>query len=117
MTKENFPPIDKDLVPKVKRRFDLKSIQSPSSINDDQIVQNSTEIGKKWGAQTTIVNEQEKILLASLRIMIPAYLDNQLTQSAAKQRVTKRFLILKALSEAGYHIEQEDLITDKRKKR
>lgn len=117
MKEENFPPIDKELLPKAKKRLDLKSLQSPNSMNDDQIAQNSTEIGKKWGAQTTIAIDQERTLLASLRIMVPAYLDNQLTQSAAKQRVTKRFLILKALSEAGYHIRQEDLITDKRKKR
>lgn len=54
---------------------------------------------------------------ASLRLMIPTYLDNQLTQIAARKRVTKRFLILKALSEAGYHLEKEDLVADKRRVR
>lgn len=54
---------------------------------------------------------------ASLRLMIPTYLDNQLTQIAANKRVTKRFLILKALAQAGYHLEKEDLITDKRRVR
>lgn len=55
--------------------------------------------------------------MASLRLVIPAYLDNQLTQIAASKRVTKRYLILKALSEAGYHIEKEDLVADKRRVR
>lgn len=55
--------------------------------------------------------------LASLRLMIPTYLDNQLTQIAASKRVTKRFLILKALAQAGYHLEKEDLVTDKRRVR
>ncbi|CAI3935377.1 MULTISPECIES: hypothetical protein [Commensalibacter] len=54
---------------------------------------------------------------ASLRLMIPTYLDNQLTQIAASKRVTKRFLILKALAQAGYHLEKEDLVTDKRRVR
>lgn len=55
--------------------------------------------------------------MASLRLVIPTYLDNQLTQIAAGKRVTKRYLILKALSDAGYHIEKEDLVADKRRVR
>ncbi|CAI3948913.1 unnamed protein product [Commensalibacter communis] len=55
--------------------------------------------------------------IASLRLMIPTYLDNQLTQIAANKRVTKRFLILKALDQSGYHIEKEDLVADKRRNR
>lgn len=55
--------------------------------------------------------------MASLRLVIPTYLDNQLTQIAAGKRVTKRYLILKALSDAGYRIEKEDLVADKRRVR
>jgi len=55
--------------------------------------------------------------VASLRIEVPAYLDDELTQKAAGQRVTKQFLVLMALRQAGYHIDDADIVADKRKAR
>jgi hypothetical protein len=40
-----------------------------------------------------------------------------LTQKAAALRVTKQFLVLMALREAGYHIADTDLVADERKAR
>jgi hypothetical protein len=48
---------------------------------------------------------------------MPVYLDDELTQKAAALRVTKQFLVLTALCEAGYHIAGADLVADKRKAR
>ena len=55
--------------------------------------------------------------LASLRIEVPAYLDEELTQKAASRRVTKQYLVLTALRQAGYHIDDADIVADKRKAR
>jgi hypothetical protein len=55
--------------------------------------------------------------VASLRIEVPAYLDDELTQKAAARRVTKQFLVLTALRRDGYRIEDADLVADKRKAR
>jgi len=48
---------------------------------------------------------------------MPVYLDDELTQKAAALRVTKQFLVLTALPQAGYHIADAGIVEDKRKVR
>jgi hypothetical protein len=48
---------------------------------------------------------------------MPVYLDDELTQKAAALRVTKQFLVLTALRQAGYHIADAGIVADKRKVR
>jgi hypothetical protein len=55
--------------------------------------------------------------VASLRIEVPVYLDNELTREAAEKRVTKQYLVLTALRQAGYRIDDADIVADKRKAR
>jgi hypothetical protein len=52
-----------------------------------------------------------------LHLAIPEYLDRELAMVAAAERVTKLYLVLKALAEAGFHIEPTDLVPDGRRKR
>ena len=40
-----------------------------------------------------------------------------LTVAAAQQRVTKRFLVLSALRDAGFFVETEDFLEDERRRR
>jgi hypothetical protein len=40
-----------------------------------------------------------------------------LTLQAADQRVTKQYLVLKALQQVGYRVDPVDLVEDKRKAR
>ncbi|WP_407523763.1 hypothetical protein [Methylobacterium oryzisoli] len=42
-------------------------------------------------------------------------LDRELAIRAAEQRVTKQYLVAKALQNAGYRLDDADLIEDKRK--
>lgn len=55
--------------------------------------------------------------VASLRLEIPDYLDRELALAAAQRRVTKAFLVLSALAQAGWRIEPADLVPDRRKAR
>ena len=43
--------------------------------------------------------------------------DRELAQRAFEQRVTKQYLVVAALKEAGFKIEPQDLVPDKRKRR
>ena len=56
-------------------------------------------------------------LMASWKLVVPDYLDRELSRFAAERRVSKGFLVLEALSKAGYEIRSEDLIGDRRRRR
>lgn len=119
-TKQALPPIDAELE-RPRARLDLKSIRPKAAADDEAIEENSRKLGQEWGASTTLTPSSPSAsgppLLASLRIEVPAYLDDELTQRAALQRVTKQFLVLTALRQAGYHIRDADIVADKRKVR
>ena len=118
--KPALPPIDAELE-HPRKRVDLKSIRPKDTADDETVEENSRRLGSEWGASTTLKPEPQPEPvpppLASLRIEVPAYLDDELTQKAAAQRVTKQFLVLTALRQAGYHIRDMDLVADKRKAR
>ena len=54
---------------------------------------------------------------ASFRVDLPKYLDQELTERAARERVTKTYLIMDALRRAGFTVKPEDLVSDRRKTR
>ena len=123
-SKSSLPPIDDELHHS-RQRVDLKAIRPKAKTDDQAIEENSRTLGSQWHASTSLQSTQSpppapaggRIPIASLRIEVPAYLDDELTQKAAAQRVTKQFLVLTALKQAGYHIEDADIVADKRKAR
>ena len=120
MNKEALPSIGDDLAP--RKRVDLKSIKS-ADVDDAAVAENSRKLGTEWGAQTSLsptpepVIERPKVPLASLRIEVPDYLDRELALRAVDQRVTKQYLVMKALQAAGYKLDDADLVEDKRKQK
>jgi hypothetical protein len=54
---------------------------------------------------------------ASWKLVMPEYLDRDLSRRAADRRVTKSFLVLEALAQSGYDVRPEDLIGDRRRRR
>jgi hypothetical protein len=113
MSKAALPPLDEELTP---RRVNLRAIQ-PRPLDDAAVAQNSRQLGGEWGAQTSLEVPRPKTPIASLRIEVPEYLDHELAMKAAELRVTKQFLVLQALHQAGYRVEPQDLVSDKRKVR
>ena len=119
-----LPPIDSELE-RPRRRVDLKAIRPKGHTDDAAVEENSRRLGEEWGASTSLPTgdapspgpDAPRTPLASLRIEVPSYLDDELTQRAAAKRVTKQFLVLTALRQAGYHIEDVDLVADKRRAR
>jgi hypothetical protein len=120
MNKEALPSIGDDLAP--RKRVDLKSIKS-ADVDDAAVAENSRKLGTEWGAQTSLSPTPEpeiarpKVPLASLRIEVPDYLDRELALKAVDQRVTKQYLVMKALQAAGYKLDDADLVEDKRKQK
>lgn len=123
-----FPPLDDELRPKPR----LKK-HTPAPVSDEEIEANSRQLGEKWGASTSIPTdlppppppapavEAPPALpplapVTSIRGYIPQYLDDELAVKAAERRVTKTFLIMEALAKAGYRVEENDMVQDRRKR-
>lgn len=123
-SKPPLPPLDDELE-QPRRRVNLKAIRQAAPADDAKVEENSRTLGGQWGASTSLPGGEPPSLaspvarahLASLRIEVPSYLDDELTQRAAARRVTKQFLVLTALKQAGYRIADADLVADKRKAR
>ena len=112
--KPEFPPID--LEP--RKRVDLRSIKAPDG-DDANVEANSRKLAGEWGAVTTVAPAKGPV--ASLRLEVPLYLDQQLAERAFRgvdgKRVTKQYIVLQALKDAGFHVEPDDLVPDKRRRR
>ena len=50
-----------------------------------------------------------------LKIMIPAYLNRALTIAAGERKVSKRWLVMDALRQAGFDVRHDDLFEDGRR--
>jgi hypothetical protein len=59
----------------------------------------------------------ERPPMKTLQLVIPDYLFEQLHMTAARRRVTKKYLVLQALMKDGYEIAPEDLDEDGRRNR
>lgn len=122
----DFPPIKNELRPrlKLKRHTDVP-------VTDEEIEANSRSIGQKWGAATSVPTAAaapqapeppaispapDPARVISIRGYIPHYLDDELALKAVQRRVTKTFLIMEALEKAGYHVDEIDMVQDRRKK-
>ncbi len=120
-TRPALPPIE-DLAPAPRPRLDLRGLKPRAPLEDAEVEANSRALGARWGASTSlagppVADAPPATPLASLRLEIPAYLDQALTVRAAEARVTKAFLVMTALAQAGYAVAPEDLVPDRRKQR
>jgi hypothetical protein len=113
-----FPPID------LPTRVNLRAIPDPAADLDDRAVDtNSRRVGAAWGASTSLSDAEPEPTpepaqkLASLRLEVPVYLDDELRLESARRGVTKQFLVLQALKAAGYTINDGDIIADRRRQR
>jgi hypothetical protein len=90
---------------------------------DEAVDAHTRKIGGRWGATTQIPAAlapeplEDTAPLISVRFDCPDYLDRAISVAAAEQNVTKTYLILKALKEAGYELKDVDLVVDRRKAR
>jgi hypothetical protein len=115
----NFPPIKDELRQAAKPRLDV-SLKPRPELPDEAIEANSRSIGERYGSATHIVPKEpppQTAALVSVRFDCPDYLDKELSIKAAEQGVTKTYLILQALGQRGYRLDEVDLIKDRRRSR
>ena len=119
-------------------RLNLRSLK-PVGFDDDATESAAREIANSYGAHAQIPPSKsgltqptarpapavieapkvtpERTKIASFRVDLPDYLDQELTMRSARDRVTKGYLILDALRRAGFNVREEDLVTDRRRTR
>ena len=118
----DFPPIKDELRQAAKTRLDV-SLKPRPELPDEAIAANSRVIGERYGSATSLppapVVEPPKPTapLTSVRFDCPEYLDKALSVKAAEEGVTKTYLILQALGQAGYRLDEVDLVKDRRRLR
>lgn len=123
VTKTNRPSLkvdENDLLPQRK-------ITSPDDEEDSRILAAADQLSARHSAlrdgspPTATLPRPSPVLgstvMASWKLVVPDYLDRELSRSAAERRVSKGFLVLEALAQVGYEIRPEDLIGDRRRKR
>jgi hypothetical protein len=123
MSKPPFPEIADEIRSTPKPKLDLA--MKPRSVPEDAIAEGARVIGEKWGSVTQMPAREAKVepelsdraRWPSIRVECPPYLDRELAMKAAGEGVTKTYLILKALADAGFTVNEDDLNKDKRKYR
>jgi hypothetical protein len=97
------------------------NLKPREDLPDGAVEARSREIGERWGSSTQIAPSEPppppKVTapLTSVRFDCPDYLDKALSVQAAEQGVTKTYLILSALRQAGFRLEEADLVKDRRR--
>jgi hypothetical protein len=123
MSKPPFPEIADEIRSAPRPKLDLA--MKPRSVPEDAIAEGARVIGEKWGSVTQMPMREAKVepepsdraKWPSIRVECPPYLDRELAMKAAGEGVTKTYLILKALADAGFTVNEDDLNKDKRKYR
>jgi hypothetical protein len=115
-TKQELPSVDAELSVPTEPRPNLKAIKSNSGISDEAVQANSRVLGEQWGASARIPASRPATPMESLRLDLPMYLVRALRVKCAEDKVTNAYLVMKALAKDGWHIEDEDLVTDRYKR-
>jgi hypothetical protein len=96
---------------------------------DERVAENAREIGEKWNSTTQMVAKEPIVSgpqpapLVSARFDFPDYLDEEIALAAVKTKgptggkVTKTYIVLKALKDAGFTVQDIDMIEDRRRLR
>jgi hypothetical protein len=137
-----IPPATDELLAAAQKRvgegrLNLRDLK-PAGINDADSERHVEEITQTYGAHAQISPAKSRVAepvnlaatepgpapaaahrprYASFRVDLPEYLDQELTERSARERVTKTYLIMDALRRAGFAVRPEDLVSDRRKTR
>ena len=110
----NFPSLKDDLKPRVGLKKNERG-----KLSDREVEANSRQLSQKWVAPsaepTAGKASAPPARVVSIRGYIPDYLDQEMTVKAAQLRVTKTFLLMEALAQAGYRVDPIDLNQDRRR--
>jgi hypothetical protein len=112
----------------VKRRINV-SLPPRPELPDERVEQGARQLGEKYNSATQLRPAElappppPSAPLVSSRFDFPAYLDEELAVRAASTKgpsggkITKTYLVMLALQQAGYRVDEVDLIEDRRREK
>jgi hypothetical protein len=85
--------------------------------NDDQALLERLATSPAYAEKPSLTGaaQAEPVPQESLKIMIPSYLNRALTVRAGERKVSKRWLVMDALRQAGFDVREDDLFEDGRR--
>jgi hypothetical protein len=85
--------------------------------NDDRALLERLATSPAYAKKPSLTGaaQVEPVLQEPLKIMIPFYLNRALTVRAGERKVSKRWLVLDALRQAGFDVREDDLFEDGRR--
>lgn len=113
-------PLADEILQARKPRINV-ALPPREDLPDEAVAERARELGQKWGSSTQLgprpvtVFAKPPAPLVSVRFDCPDYLDKALSVRAAEENVTKTYLLLDALRQAGYPLEEVDLVKDRRR--
>jgi hypothetical protein len=130
MSDEVVDPLGDEIMGKGPRRRVNVTLPPRPDVPEETVEEGTRALAEKWKS-TTQVKPTEPVVpagpppapLVSSRFDLPDYLDEQLAIKAATNRgpsggrITKTYVLLKALKEAGFRVDDKDLIEDRRRLR
>ena len=114
---KDLPPIADEIRQASKHRVNV-NLKPRAELTDEAIEAGSRALGEKWGSAVHLVPKKTSPSIApltSVRFDCPSYLDKELSVKAAEEGVTKTYLILKALAQSGFRLDDVDLVKDRRR--
>ena len=117
MAKTTLPDIGDELNAAANRQarpVDLRKLPSRGLAQDDvETSANASKLGAAYGASTSMPALAAPVV--ALRMDVPDYVDEQLRSKAFAEKVTKAYLILRALAANGFEVREADLVGDRRR--
>ncbi len=115
-----LPSISDDLGGRPRLR--LPHVASRTTMEDETVNANTANLARSWPAVSTnrpaaIESADQRkpdTVFESIRLNVPSYLNKQLSRDAVEKDCTKTHLILQALAKAGYEIDPDDMVPDRR---
>ena len=87
--------------------------------NDDRALLARLALSPAYAEKPSLTGaaQPEPATQEPLKITIPSYLNRALTVAAGERRVSKRWLVMDALRQAGFEVREDDLYEDGRRLR
>lgn len=92
----------------------FRTIAAPLDATDEQLA----TINRNMGVPT-LVSKQEPALkptddTKALNMLVPRYLHREIKRRAFEGETSEKYVVMKALQDAGFHIDDADLVRDGR---
>ena len=89
----------------------FRAIATPLDVADQDLA----AINQRLGVPTLVTSPRPKAPMKPMNLLLPAYLVKAIKDRAHADDTSHRYVVLKALHDAGFPVEPDDLVKDARR--